>query len=100
VQGRRITVLSRVGRLTDELAKESKPITTSFEEVEFSRAVAIPPHFLAQAFPRYYRAGKDALRISVSLPIRRRRIDLSATGRFYYPLQAPSSATGSVQAPL
>ena len=95
-----ITALRRVGRLTDETAaRKSEPKPTSFEEIEFSCAVSVPPQFLgqflAQTFPRYYRAGKDALRVGVSLPIRRKRIDLSDTGRFYYPLQAPTSATGS-----
>ena len=85
------------------MAIGSKPITTTFEEIEFSRTVVIPPEFLAQAFPRYYRAGKDAVRVSVSLPIRRRRIDFSAMGHFFYPLMAPSSETGlatSVSAPF
>jgi hypothetical protein len=96
-----ITALQRVGRLTDETAAlESKSTSTSFEEVEFSRAISVPAQFLAQflarTFPQYYHAGENVLRISVSVPIRRKRIDLSAIGHFYYPLQAPSSATGSV----
>jgi hypothetical protein len=91
-----IKALRRVGRLTDQrVADAANPIKTTFEEIEFTRAVPIPSQFNGQSIPGYYRAGKHAVRVSVSLPIRRRRIDSSATGRFYYPLQAPGTVTGS-----
>jgi hypothetical protein len=91
-----IKAFRRIGRLTDDKAADAaNPTTAAFEELEFTRAVAIPPEFHGQRFPSYFRAGEHAVRISVSLPIRRRHIDLSVTGRFFYPLQAPSSATGS-----
>jgi hypothetical protein len=92
-----IKALRRVGRLTDDIgSSEKKSVSTSFEEIEFIKVLTIPPQFLDQVFPRYYRAGENTLRVSVSLPIKRGRIDLSGSGRFYYPLQAPNSATGSV----
>ena len=90
-----IKAVRRVGRLMDEMAIGSKPIATTFEEIEFSRAVAIPPELLGRAWPRYYRAGRDAVRVGVSLPTWRKRINFSAMGHFFYPLMAPSSETGS-----
>ena len=90
-----VSALRRVGRLTDEKVGSGRRATTaSFEELEFGRAVDIPSDHVGLNFPSYYDAGDGALRINVSLPLRRKSIDLKAAGRFHYPLQAPNSPTG------
>ncbi|MER9998819.1 DUF3883 domain-containing protein [Mesorhizobium sp. M0051] len=92
------TMVARKGRLADGIDK-----TTAFQEEEFSRSVAIPPEYAGRSFPAYYRLPKGRLKIAVSVPIARRRVDLGGDGHFYYPLKAPSSRTGcaiSVSAPF
>lgn len=86
-----INMVARRGRLVDG---DAKPVP--FQEEEFSRSVEIPAEHAARRFAAYYRLPGGRLRISVSVPIARRRIDLGQHGHFYYPLKAPSSRTGSV----
>lgn len=99
-----VSVQRRKGRLVRLDGAGGAPARQeSFEELEFSRAVAIPEGHADVPFPAYYRAPAGALRVSVSVPVRRGRVDLSAVGKFYYPLQAPQGATGcavSVSAPF
>ena len=90
-----VSALRRIGRLTDRSDGGAKPATRRFEEIEFTRAVPMPAKFADQPLGPYYSAGDGMLRIGISLPIRLKRPDLSVTGRFFYPLQTPSSATGS-----
>jgi len=90
-----VNALRRVGRLTDRSDASAKSVTRRFEEIEFTRAVPVPAKFVDQPLGPYYQAGDDMVRIGISLPIRLKRPDLSGTGRFFYPLQTPSSATGS-----
>lgn len=74
-----------------------------FEELEFARALAVPTKFRARSFPAYFNAGASRLRIAVSLPVARKRIDHDRPGFYYYPLQAPHARTGfavSVSAPF
>ncbi|ANH04006.1 hypothetical protein [Shinella sp. HZN7] len=91
-----VSALRRVGRLTDRADRGGKPATRRFEEIEFTRTVPVPAKFADQAIGSYYAAAGGTARIGISLPIRLKRPDLTITGRFFYPLQAPSSATGSV----
>lgn len=97
-RARGVTLVSRRGRLTDGDDKG-----TPFQEVEFSRSVAIPAEHLARRFPAYFKVPGGRLKIAVSLPIARRRIDVGQRGHFYYPLKAQASLTGcalSVSAPF
>jgi hypothetical protein len=97
---KRVSIVQRAGRLTDMgLGRRAK----AYEEVEFSRMVAIPTEYAEIRFPAYYRGIGRLLRVCVSLPVRRNRIDLSRVGMFYYPLQAVQGSTGtatSVSAPF
>ena len=85
----------RVGRLTDKSEVTAKSVTRRFEEIEFARAVLVPAKFASQPLDPYFAAGGNTVRIGISIPIRQRRPDLKVTGRFFYPLQTPGSATGS-----
>lgn len=94
----RVTMTKRAGALVDQDGKRIQ-----FQEEEFLRTVEIPERFSGRSFPAYYRQPGGKLRIAVSVPIIRRRIDLRQFGHFYYPLKAPSSVTGcavSISAPF
>lgn len=93
-----VTMVARLGRLTDGDAKG-----LPFQEEEFGRSVALPPEHAVRRFPSYYKLPGGRVRIAVSVPIVRRKVDLGQRGHFYYPLKAPSSRTGcaiSVSAPF
>lgn len=93
-----VTMVVRSGRLIDGNNKG-----VSFQEEEFSRSIEIPVEHAGRRFPAYYKLPGGRLKIAVSVPIARRRIDLDQHGHFYYPLKAPSSLTGcavSVSAPF
>ncbi len=93
-----VTMVARGGRLID-----GDDRSVPFQEEEFSRSVEIPADHAAHRFPVYYKLPRGRLKIAVSVPIARRRIDLAQHGYFYYPLKAPSSRTGcvvSVSAPF
>ena len=93
-----VTMMARSGRLTNGDDKR-----LLFQEEEFFRSIEIPADYAARRFPAYYRLPGRRLKIAVSLPITRRRIDLAQHGYFYYPLKTPSSGTGcavSVSAPF
>jgi hypothetical protein len=93
-----ITMVARSGKLID-----GNNGGIRFQEEEFSRSVKIPAEHATRRFPAYYKLPGGRLKIAVSVPIVRRRIDLSQHGHFYYPLKAPSSRTGcvvSVSAPF
>lgn len=93
-----VSMISRRGRMSDGDAR-----VVSFQEEEFSRTVELPAEYSARRFPSYYRAAGSRVKIAVSVPITRRKIDLGQNGHFYYPLKAPASRTGfpmSVSAPF
>jgi hypothetical protein len=93
-----VTMVARIGRLADGDLKG-----VPFQEEEFYRSVALPVEQAARRFPSYYKLPGGCVRIAVSVPIVRRKIDLSQHGHFYYPLKAPSSRTGcaiSISAPF
>jgi hypothetical protein len=99
---RRVSLVSRTGRLVDQMEHGGEN-RSSFQEVEFSTIVDVPDKYAGREYPAYYQARGGRLRIAVSLPIHRRRIDRSRTGNFYYPLQTTDSSTGcalSVSAPF
>jgi hypothetical protein len=93
-----VSMISRRGRMRDGDAR-----VISFQEEEFSRTVELPAEYAARRFPSYYRAAGGKVKIAVSVPITRRKIDTGHNGHFYYPLKAPASRTGcpvSVSAPF
>jgi hypothetical protein len=93
-----VTMVARIGRLINGDDKG-----TPFQEEEFSRSFVIPAEHAGRRFPAYYKLSGSRLKIAVSVPIARRRIDLGQHGHFYYPLKASSSLTGcavSVSAPF
>ena len=86
-----VTMVARSGRLVHGNHRGAP-----FQEEEFSRSIAIPAEHAARRFPAYYKLPGGRMKVAISLPIARRRIDLSQQGHFYYPLRAPSSRTGCV----
>jgi hypothetical protein len=84
-----VTMVVRSGKLLD-----GNNGGIRFQEEEFSRSVEIPAEHAARRFPAYYKLPGGRLKIAVSVPIARRRIDLGQHGHFYYPLKVPSSRTG------
>lgn len=97
-----VTAVSRTGRMVDrETGRDDKRET--FQEIEFARAATLPAVYVGRDYPAYYRIDGERIRIAVSLPIQRRKVDLGRAGHFYYPLQTPDSRTGcvvSVSAPF
>lgn len=97
-----VVALHRVARLTDS-GPASRHATT-YREVEFQRTVSIPETYRHIAFPSYFRASSQSLRVAVSVPVtRQNRVDLSRSGRFYYPLGISDGFTGaalSISAPF
>ncbi|QYA04530.1 DUF3883 domain-containing protein [Rhizobium sp. B21/90] len=93
-----VSMLSRRGSMSDGDAR-----VVTFQEEEFSRTVELPAEYAARRFPSYYRVAGGRVKIAVSVPIARRKIDIGHNGHFYYPLKAPASRTGcpvSVSAPF
>jgi hypothetical protein len=93
-----VTMVVRIGRLIDGNDKG-----VPFQEEEFSRSIEVPAEHAGRDIRAYYKLPGGRLKIAVSVPIARRRIDLGRHGHFYYPLKAPSSLTGcavSVSAPF
>jgi hypothetical protein len=93
-----VTMLARKGRLTD-----GDDTGAPFQEEEFYRSVVLPTEYADRQFPSYFKLPGGRVRIAVSVPIARRKVDLGQHGHFYYPLKAPSSRTGcaiSVSAPF
>jgi hypothetical protein len=91
-----VDAIRRVGRLDTWLtsAPEDKQASTS-EEVEYGRYIELATGITAPPFPGYYDGPRKRLRIAVSLPIRRRRIQLEQPGYYHYPLKAPGALTGT-----
>lgn len=95
-----VAVTRRVGRLTDTASGGGRQ---DFVEMEFSTAIELPARFKDRPHPAYFKDKKGHIRIGVSLPIARNRIDRTHPGHFHYPLQAPGARTGclmSVSAPF
>lgn len=86
-----VTMVVRSGRLLD-----TSDSSKSFQEEEFARSIEIPAEYSERRFPAYYKLPGGKLKIAVSLPIARRKIDLGQHGHFHYPLKAQSSRTGCV----
>jgi len=97
-----VDVLRRVGRMSDE--GPNRPTRhMRFEEIEFGRAIDIPVEFSGREIPGYFRRSQGRVRIAVSLPVDRRRVETKGAGRFFYPLQATHSRSGcsiNVSAPF
>ncbi|NPT54900.1 DUF3883 domain-containing protein [Paraburkholderia elongata] len=84
-----VSMVVRIGRLIDGNGRG-----VPFQEEEFSRSIEIPAEHAGRPFPAYYKLPGGRLKIAVSVPIARQRIDLGQHGHFYYPLKARSSLTG------
>jgi hypothetical protein len=90
-----VSTIVRAGKLVEQRGAGPGDITsTSFAEREYVRSVSVSTIAPPISFPRYYRAPKGGLRLAVSLPIRRRKVDLDQLGYFHYPLRAPGGLTG------
>ena len=99
---RGVTAIRRTGTLVDLRAGEP-PRTSSFEELEYLRSIDLPGNERDRSLPEYYRAGDGRIRVAVSIPISRKRIDRTRAGHYYYPLQTPHARTGccvTVSAPF
>lgn len=93
----RVKACRRSGELT-----RGDGVRRRHEEIEFARYVDVPSEYRDIDCPSYYRHG-GRVKVAVSLPILRRKVDLKRSGRFYYPLEASQHATGcalSVSAPF
>jgi len=86
-----VTMVARSGRLID-----SNGTSVPFQEEEFSRSFEIPAEYAGRRFPAYYKLPGGKLKIAVSVPIARKRVDLGQHGHFYYPLKAQASPSGCV----
>jgi hypothetical protein len=99
-----ILAIQRIGRLRSVDRGSIKRVRLqTFEEIEFFRPIAIPAEHAKITFPAYYHAPGGAVRVCVSIPLRRGRVDRARPGHFYYPLQTPQGCTGvavSVSAPF
>jgi hypothetical protein len=79
------------GRVTDTV--DSGPArAATFEEIEFQRSVEVPAEHRERPLPGYYRRGSGALRIAVSLPISRRKIDPTDQAISTIPYRRPMPA--------
>lgn len=87
-----VSVVRRIGRLLDSRASAQE--RRKFEEIEFSTAVQVPEKYAERAYPAYFKAGAGTIRIAVSIPLVRGRLDQGRAGHFHYPLQAPDARTG------
>lgn len=93
-----VTMVIRNGKLVDSNDKN-----VPFQEEEFSQSFEIPAEHAERPFPAYYKLPGGRLKIAVSVPIARKRIDLRQPGHCYYPLKAPLSPSGctvSISAPF
>jgi hypothetical protein len=87
----------RVGKLERwSVTMPHQKQSSTFEEIEYGRYVDRPAALTAPPFPAYYDGPRKKLKVSVSLPVRRKRIQLQQPGYFHYPLKAPGALTGAV----
>lgn len=91
-----VSIVRRVGRLTD--AYGGNLARRDFEELEFTTAIEVPPEFRSRMNPAYFKTRDGFVKIGISLPILRKRLDHSRPGHFHYPLQAPDARTGCLVA--
>jgi hypothetical protein len=91
--------LRRYVRLADYTDGRRAP-PSRFSDIEFRRRLAIPPEHAAIEFPSYFRPQRGHCHVSVSVSLRRDRIDLTQPGRFYYPLASSVGYTGKKTAEM
>lgn len=89
---RAATLLRRVCRAVDSRdGADSK-----FEELEWQKAVTPPEQHRGQeGVPGYFRVKDGRIRITLSLRVRRQRVDATQRGLFFYPLGIRQSSTGN-----
>lgn len=91
-----VSATIRSGRLLDSTKGALPDKTSTFEELEFSRFIDLTTSPTPPPFPPYYKGRGGRIVVAVSIPLRRKRIDLAQQGYFYYPLRAPGGTTGTV----
>ena len=94
-----IKVVQRTVRVSDTRAVRPQVL----EEMEWQKVFSIPTEFSDQTIPGYFKVPGGRVRLSLSLRTRRGEIDLNQLGRFFYPIGAGRSLTGtaiSINAPF
>ena len=93
-------------RRTARLDESGSPLAGTLQtitEMEYRHAMTPPAGLLRPEVPGYFRVPAGRIRLSVSVRIRRGRLDLDTPGIFYYPIGASRSRTGfgfSISAPF
>lgn len=95
-------VIRRMAQLIDQGAPLDSP-PDAITEMEYQHVVIPPPGLPKPNIPGYFRVPAGRIRLSVSVRIRRGRLDLGTPGIFYYPIGASRARTGfgfSISAPF
>lgn len=88
-------LLERTIELRDSISPSTSAILTKIVELEYEKSFEIPSNFRSRDFADYFRASAGRARIGVSLRLKRKRLDFTDLGSFYYPLGFANSSTGS-----
>jgi Domain of unknown function (DUF3883) len=91
VRRKGVSVVERHIRVSDSAA----PPRRVMEELEFQKVCAIPQEYREQQIPSYFRLPGGRIRISLSLRLRKGRIELHTPGLFYYPIGISTAYTGT-----
>jgi len=73
------------------------------EEIEFQKSFLVPQEYRHLNIPSYFRIAGGRIRLTLSMRVKRGKVDLSEPGLFYYPLGLIHAHTGtaiSVNAPF
>lgn len=65
------------------------------EEIEFQKTFLIPSEYREQNIPSYFRIAGGRLRLTLSIRMKRGKVDLSKPGLYYYPLGLLQEYTGT-----
>lgn len=87
-RGQRLT--RREVRIEDSERRADK-----IEELEFRRAIPLPPRFVTQEFPAYFRRPPGRVLVAISLRVQRKKLDTSASGTWFYPIGVDRGYTGN-----
>lgn len=77
--------------------------TKKLEEIEFQKNLRVPEEFKQHMIPDYFRTTGGRIRLTLSLRLKKGKVDVSEPGLFYYPLGLIHAHTGtavSVNAPF
>lgn len=87
-------VIERTIDLSDGSASRDASRGQRTTELEYQRAVDIPPELRNVLFPTYFRGAGGRVQIGASVRLKRKRLDADARGAFYAPLGFPDGSTG------